>query len=95
MYNGELAKGAVFCLMRAVALAALPLSVMERPAAPSAVTALCLLAAVVVLTAASPVEAFIRARRHPDLPVRAYGAMPWYCAFAAGCTCLPRRRPSS
>lgn len=86
MYNGELAKGAVFCLMRGVALAALPLSVMERPAAPSAVTALCLLAAVVVLTAASPVEAFIRARRHPDLPVRAYGAKPWYCAFAAGCS---------
>jgi hypothetical protein len=85
MYNGELAKGAAFCLMRAVALAALPLSVIERAAAPSAVTALCLAAAVLILTAASPAEAFIRARRRPDLPVRAYGSAPWYCAFAAGC----------
>jgi len=88
MYNGELAKGAALCLMRAMALVALPLSVMERPAAPSAVTALCLLAAVLALTAASPVEAFIRARRRTDLPVRGYGTAPWYFAYAAACSAV-------
>lgn len=88
MYNGELAKGAALCLMRAMALVALPLSVMERPAAPSAVTALCLLAAVLALTAASPAEAFIRARRRTDLPVRGYGTMLWYSVFAAACALL-------
>lgn len=88
MYNGELARGAVFCLMRVVALAVLPLSVVERPAAPSAAAALVLAAAVLALTAASPAEAFIRARRHPDLPVRAYGKPGWYCVFGAGCALL-------
>jgi hypothetical protein len=88
MYNGELAKGTVFCLMRAVAIAALPVSLLRRPAAPSAVTALVFAAAVLALTAASPVEAFLRARRRADLPARAYCAPGWYCAFAAACAAL-------
>jgi hypothetical protein len=88
MYNGELAKGAAFCLMRAVAIAALPVSVMKVPAAPSVVTALCLMAAVLALTAASPVEAWIRARCRTDLPVRVYGIGTWYAAYAAACTAV-------
>lgn len=88
MYNGELAKGAAFCLMRAVAIAALPVSVMKRAAAPSAGTALWLAAAALALTAASPLEAYLRARFHRDLPVRAYGTRAWYCAFAVACALL-------
>ena len=84
-YNGELAKGAAFCLMRAVAIAALPVSSLKGPAAPSACTALVLAAAVVALTAWSPVEAYVRARRHADLPMRAYCTRAWLCAFAAAC----------
>ena len=63
MYNGELAKGAAFCLMRAVALAALPVSVMERPAAPSAGTALWLVAAVL-----APDRGVARRGLHPRAP---------------------------
>jgi hypothetical protein len=88
MYNGELAKGVVFCLMRVVAIAALPVSVIRGQAAPSAVTALALAAAVLALTAAAPVEAFLRARRRADLPARAYCAPGWYCAFAAACAAV-------
>ncbi|MBN2158988.1 MAG: hypothetical protein JW807_06300 [Spirochaetes bacterium] len=82
MYNGDLAKGAVFALFRIVVFLALPASVAARGASSSIDIFLAMAAASLAVAAAAPVDALARARRGRELPVRAYNAAPYYVIFA-------------
>lgn len=83
MYNGDLARGAVFALFRVVALLAVPAALVSRRPASSIGMFLVMTAAALAVAAASPVEALVRARRRRDLPVRAYNTARYYALFAA------------
>ncbi|TAL34506.1 MAG: hypothetical protein EPN93_12370 [Spirochaetes bacterium] len=81
MYNGELARGAAFLLLRVMAVALIPVTMFSggegslvRP-----VAALLALSAVVAL--ASIVEAAWCAARRESVPLARYHRVPWYLAF--------------
>ncbi len=88
MYNGALAAGVAFCLMRALAILALPAVVVSQRPASAIVVFFNLVTAAAVVTCVSPVEALLRARRNRGLPVRAYTSPPWYALFAVVCAVI-------
>ncbi|HOT46093.1 MAG TPA: S26 family signal peptidase [Spirochaetota bacterium] len=74
MYNGDLAKGAVFLLLRTAALLAAPAAMVTRDPLSGIIPFICLGAAALAITIASPVEALVRARTSQELPVRRYNS---------------------
>ncbi len=88
MYNGDLAGGIAFALLRTVALLAPPLwAAASRPLSCVGVF-IVFIFVVIVLTFASPVEALVRARRNRELPVRRYSAALPYIVFAIADTVI-------
>jgi signal peptidase I len=81
MYNGDLARGAAFCLLRTVPLLALPAWVITRRPATSITTFIYIMLVVLIITIASPLEALIRVRRKRELPVRFYNLNLYYAFF--------------
>ena len=82
MYNGDLARGAAFCLLRTVPLLALPAWVMTRWPATSVTAFIYLMLIVLAITIASPMEALISALRKRGMPVRVYNSNCYYAFFA-------------
>jgi len=82
MYNGDLAKGAVFLLLRTAALLAAPAAMVTRDLPSGIVPVICLGAAALAITIASPVEALVRAKTDQDLPVRRYNSVIAHGGYA-------------
>lgn len=88
MYNGSIAAGTAFCLLRSLAVLSLPLFVVLHGPASSIIVFFIVMGAAFIVTAASPAEAFLRARRVRELPVRPYSSIPWYGLFGLGCAVI-------
>jgi len=82
MYNGDLARGVAFCLLRTMPFLALPAWVITRRPATSITAFICFIAIVLAITIASPLEALVRARRKRELPLRVYNSNLYYAFFA-------------
>jgi hypothetical protein len=82
VYNGDLARGAAICLIKALPLLALPAWAALRRPSSSIKPFIMVLVIVLAITIASSLEALFRARRRKDLPVRVYNSTPFYVAFA-------------
>jgi hypothetical protein len=82
MYNGDLVRGAAFCLLRTIPLLALPAWVITRKPAASITVFICFMLIVLAITIASPLEALMSARRNPELPLRVYNSNLYYSFFA-------------
>ncbi|HNW28133.1 MAG TPA: S26 family signal peptidase [Spirochaetota bacterium] len=88
MYNGDLAKGAVFLLLRTAALLAAPAAMVTRDPLSGIIPVICLGAAALATAIASPVEAMARAKTHRELPVRGYNSIAAHGGFAFFATIL-------
>jgi len=82
MYNGDLVRGAAFCLLRTMPFLALPAWIITRRPATSLIAFFCFIAIVMVITIASPLEALIHARREREMPLKAYNSNLYYALFA-------------
>jgi len=83
MYNGDLSKGAALLLIRTAPLLALPAAMVTREAGSAIIPFMVLMAAVLAIVIASPIEALVRAKRDRELPVRAYNTLFGYGGYAA------------
>jgi hypothetical protein len=88
MYNGDLAGGAAFGLLRVIALMAPPAWAVTRRPFSSIDVFIAFMLIILALTIASPLEALIRARRNAELPVRAYNSTGPYVAFTIAGTII-------
>ncbi len=82
MYNGDLPRGAVIFLLRTMAFLALPAAMVTREPVSGITVFISLMAAALLITVASPVEAMMVARRGRELPVRGYNSIRAYAGYA-------------
>jgi signal peptidase I len=82
VYNGDLAKGLAFGLLRSIPLLLVPLAVLKQKPASciTLFTVLFFISAAISLL--SPGEAFVRARRKREIPQKAFNSYTGYGLFA-------------
>lgn len=81
VYNGDLARGFAFCLLRTIPFLALPAWIITRRPVTTLTAFLCFMAVVLAITIASPLDALIRARRNREIPLKAYNSYLSYALF--------------
>jgi type IV secretory pathway protease TraF len=84
MYNGELARGAAFLLLRVMAVALIPVTLLSGGSGSLVRPVAALLTVSIVVALASLAEAAWCAARSESVPLARYNSAPWYVAFGLG-----------